>query len=793
MADITIILATRTPPSNPEQKYGAVAVIGPCSQGPFDTPELKRNNSDLATSGYGSGVNGVAYQLARAGGPVIFVRSRSTYPGALWSPGLVKEPSGRAVLYVYGRVKLAGADANGDIVWQAKALGVSIQVQSGGALAASVNGKAILLTIPTATPASDVATFWNGVNPGAVAAKELANISAEGTGASDAGTTLAATSFDDGTLAYTGVDAGYTVRQKQNGNNTALGSSYLVKALTIDLATDADGTATSTANAVIAQISTGAVGKFTVAAVGPGTGLAGVHGSLEAIPFGSSGAITAAGTPYDSANLVVEVLGAGTVGSTAPIIRWAVDNIRREDARVFGRGNGAIALIARRANLSVKIVQQTGVSKTLGYSFDGRTLQINLGTNGSSIPSTTAAALQAYIVATDRLRAAFLAYLPSGDGTSVMEEADLVRMTGPIQTWSAPILVPSTGVVAIKNGAVDTGMTLTMTGAFDVGDIWAAQLSAPVSSIDDMTSAAAALLASSTIRPAGIYYCSPVSRSQAATAKATIRGALDTRQVWGMLQAAAWAPEDETYSEWRDGIVADWLGFEEELLAVQAGEATYTNAYTGRLQIAGGAVIAAGTAALAPYHQDLGKKRPGPTSGPLPNVVGAWADEIDDTTLFDNRFISLRTDEDAPGSYYFRGSPTMADPNASGRNRLQFTRTDLVCAREAKLQLSLYRNQALDYQTAADSSDGSPVGALTRAAAAEVEGALAAVIQNELLRKKPDGEVSMSPLAPGQKLATVTRLNDYSTDHTIYAEVGAPKRPPAEKAVLTVYDRPAQV
>jgi hypothetical protein len=29
MADITIILATRTPPSNPEQKYGAVAVIGP--------------------------------------------------------------------------------------------------------------------------------------------------------------------------------------------------------------------------------------------------------------------------------------------------------------------------------------------------------------------------------------------------------------------------------------------------------------------------------------------------------------------------------------------------------------------------------------------------------------------------------------------------------------------------------------------------------------------------------------------------------------------------------------------
>ena len=48
-----------------------------------------------------------------------------------------------------------GADANGDIVWQAKTGGVSIMVQTGGALAASVNGKAILLTIPAATPAND--------------------------------------------------------------------------------------------------------------------------------------------------------------------------------------------------------------------------------------------------------------------------------------------------------------------------------------------------------------------------------------------------------------------------------------------------------------------------------------------------------------------------------------------------------------------------------------------------------------------------------------------------------------
>ena len=113
-------------------------------------------------------------------------------------------------------------------------------------------------------------TFWNGADPGAVAAHALADISTEGTGASNAGTTLAISLFDDGTLAYTGVDAGYSVQQKQAGNNTALGASYAGQVLTIDLATDADGTATSTGNAVIAQITAGAVGKFMVAAVGTG-------------------------------------------------------------------------------------------------------------------------------------------------------------------------------------------------------------------------------------------------------------------------------------------------------------------------------------------------------------------------------------------------------------------------------------------------------------------------------------------------------------------------------------------
>jgi hypothetical protein len=791
--DIQIILSSRTPPSNPEQNYGMVAVIAPCSQGPFDTPQLMRSNADLATLGWGPAVNRAAYILARAGGPVQVVRSRSTFAGQLWGLGLVKEPGGQAQLFVYGRVMLPGADANGNLTWQALAGGVSLQCQSGMALGVVVNGKAMLFTIPSGTTATAVASFWStDTSPSTVQARALATITAEGTGASNAGTTLATASFDDGTIVYTGVDTGYSERQKQLGNGTSLTSSYTGQVLTINLATNTVGTATSTAQAVVGNIAAGALGKFTAIYLGTGLGLAGVQAAPSTIPFGDSGAVTVSGTPYDYANIVVQCLSGGTVGGApAPVIQWAIDAYRKEDGRTFGRGNGALALIARRGGLKAQLVQQTGTSKGLYAQFDGVTLSIYLGTDGSNNPGSTAVAVQAYLYGNARFRAAFLAYIPSGDGSAVMEPADLVAMTGPSQTWSAPILVPSSGIVALKNSAVDTGLTLTFSGLLDKGDVWAGQCNAPVSSVDDMTSAANALLASATIRPAGVSYGSPISRSQGATVSGTVRGALNTRQVWGLAQGVAWDPEQGTEAAWRDGLVADWLGFVEELMGVCGGEVTMVSAYTGRAQICGTDVVAAGTAALAPYHQDLGKVRPGPTSGSLANVLGVWHDEILDTTLADNRFIATRSDEDAPGQIYFRSSPTMADPSSAGRNRLQFTRTDLVCAREAKLQLRIYRNQALDYQTAAG-SDGTPAGALTKASGADVEGALNAVLYKELTRVKADGESSMSPLAPGQKLAVVTRNNDYSTDHTIYAEVGAPKRPPAEKAVLKVYDRPAQ-
>ena len=54
------------------------------------------------------------------------------------------------------RSKLAGADANGDILFQALQANATLTVQTGMSLTATTNGVAVVLTVPAATAANDV-------------------------------------------------------------------------------------------------------------------------------------------------------------------------------------------------------------------------------------------------------------------------------------------------------------------------------------------------------------------------------------------------------------------------------------------------------------------------------------------------------------------------------------------------------------------------------------------------------------------------------------------------------------
>ena len=171
-----------------------------------------------------------------------------------------------------------------------------------------------------------------------------------------------------------------------------------------------------------------------------------------------------------------------------------------------------------------------------------------------------------------------------------------------------------------------------------------------------MTSAANALLASSQSDRPPSTTALPLTRSQAATAQATVRGA-STRARSGGCPGGCVGPGDAD-----QGGVACRRG---RGLAGLCGGAAAPGDRRGDLhqRLPPGGFRCRRRAdrsrhrITAPYHQDSGKKRPGPTRA-LPNVIGAWADEIDDTTLFDNRMISVRSDEDAPGSVLLGGSPS---------------------------------------------------------------------------------------------------------------------------------------
>jgi len=315
---------------NPQSYHARGIVIGYSSRLTRNQLYVMRGQQDLPNAGNGEGIEQVAEIGAQAGFPVGFI----PVDGTGQTPGNPdKTPASGAVAFkVLGKIKLPGADANGDIIFSALVDGATLTVQSGGALAATTNGAAVVFTIPAGTAANDVETWWNGVSAEAVAARAVFSISTEGTGASNAGTTLATTNSNLGNLSFSAPDEGYEVRVVVSGNNTALSASYGGtgnKQLTINLATDADGTPTSTATAVKtvadAALPLPATGRISIAIVGAGGGLAGSQASFYPLVYGSSAALAVSGTSHDQFTIGIRFLTGGAVGSTGIAYEWTAD------------------------------------------------------------------------------------------------------------------------------------------------------------------------------------------------------------------------------------------------------------------------------------------------------------------------------------------------------------------------------------------------------------------------------------------------------------------------------------
>lgn len=654
---------------NPQSYHALGIIFGYSALGTRGQRYVLRGPDQLAQFGNGEGVELAAALLRANGGPVDFVPVEGT-PQTPDDPD--KTPaSGAVAKTVYGSIKLPGADANGDLLFQALANGATLTVQTGMSLTATTNGSAVVLTVPAATAANDVETWWNGVSPAAVAARAVFDIYVEGTGASNAGTTLALTNSNLGNLTFSAPDEGYEVRIVVSGNNTALSASYGGtgnKQLTINLATDADGTPTSTAAAVKttadAALPVPAAGRISITS--GGTGLAGRLPSFYALVFGSSSALSVSGTSPDDLYIGIRFLKAGTVGDTGIAYEWTADNW---------------------------------------------------------------------------------------------------------VTKSSPQQLPVSGIVStLADSTLDTGLTLTFTGTFEVGDEWAFFCPKPVVAFADIQTAIEGVIALSGIKRGFIATPTALQKTQIQIIDGLLQTALN-RLWWRFYCPMRDLNDGETKAQYEAALANDLLGFYsyKGISRATAGSFSHISSYTGRKYTRLAIFTYLPRRCGLALHQDPMQK----DLGPLPFIryavdangvvtdAGISYNAYPSGSLPSERLICLRTwDDEGDGFFFVNNSPTLADPSTPHYARVPYVDVIFELARAVQER----GNDAIIGRSFRSiprpESELIPAGALDPEDAATIETELNEAANAILYSVKSDNNTSAGDLEPDEVVVRVKR--DYS-------------------------------
>ena len=303
----------------------SVVKVGVCSAGDINVLTFPATKTDLVGT-YTSGptVEAAALALDYPGhGQVGVCRSAASVAGTAGS--VTKTDPANAVgtpTSLLGEIRLAGADKDGNVLFQALDPDATLTVVVGGALAYAAVGKDITLTVTNATTGTQLAAQALGAAAGIIAQPV-----ALGSGASVCGQTLAKTAFSKGGLTITSKVQG-PVRFKTvlAGTDTALSVSAAANDITINLGTDANGQIDPTKNTgtlVKAQLDAQAGSLVTTGLAGDGTGMVGQQTSFQALVFGSTAAMTISGAPLDAWQVRVKATRAG--GTNTGAFRYSLD------------------------------------------------------------------------------------------------------------------------------------------------------------------------------------------------------------------------------------------------------------------------------------------------------------------------------------------------------------------------------------------------------------------------------------------------------------------------------------
>lgn len=783
------VLLNKAPtPANPQDLSCFPCVVGACSAGPLNDPTKITSLDDLADFGYGPAVEMAAEILKRAGGPVILTRTATTTASTLSS--VLKVPATAPTAgALYGGILLPGADADGEVFATAKQAGLSVVMvdPSGNNVALSGAYADGVVTITLATDGSSVITTTGTLLAAYINASLSTYLSAvaQGTGASLV-TALASTAISNGDVSYLARQDGVTVRHVASGNATSLSVSVATKAVTVNLATDANGTPTSTAAQVAAAVVASSAAKLllTPTASGDGSGKAGVW-SAQTLNFGSSGALSLSGTPVDRFDLVFVPVKAGTVGgTTAPTVKWSLDGGNHFTAPKLIPGTGILVL------------DDTAIESGVTATFTGALAVDDKWYASSTAPVSSISEIGAGVDAAlaDTLnRFGFIA-CPHPVSRSNAGEVDTDLQAALQKRFPAALLSAREETTGERDSDTAEAVALDFQGYTSTRGLvrlcygyashqssytgrryWrplaflAAARRAKIPVHEDLGKVDSGPLAGLGDAYPGKLLVAGADSDGGVLYQARVSGVSVMHQISGNSTLLNVSVDTETL----------------EITVICATDSGGVVTSTADDIVAAVNAVNASAALVTASPQGTGNSLTAAKS--MTRIVDRVIshDEYLSETMHGERFITTRTYDERPGSYYLTQGPTMADPSETGYTLIKDADVMLSIGRIAKDTAFVQINDSLPYIGAAE-SDAVPAGALVAAEAVQVSNDISSPILRFLTRPKSDGKPSASPYEPGEKPCTVRRDYSYASTRQLRMDISARLKGITEVVTISV-------
>lgn len=715
-------------------------VIGCSSAGPYGVTTLLSGPQDLTQFGVGAGVELAAEVGAEAGWPVLFRRVPITTSSVIG--GVVKAPKNIVATSLFGALLMAGATSpNGDVVVTALQAGVQIELANDGAsktLQTTVSGKSIRVRLATdagSAVTTNATQLETELNTNAAA---LVVATKQGTGAG-AAAVLAPTTIANGDVSYLPRQPGVTVTHVVAGAGTVLSVGVVGKTITVNIATNADSEPTSTAAQVVAKLQDTGAAMLLVAPTASGTG-AGLAGKWAAtsISYGSTGAMVLSGPPVDRFDVQVRVLRGGTIGGAGIIsIQWSLD---------AGNSWSSEAIVP---TTGIVVLQDTRLISGITATFTG---VLDAGDLFYAVSTQPEAAL-----------------------ADVLTQVDQACQN---TTYKFGMVVGHTPLSRSQAGQLDTVLqqykqTRFVTGLFPIRDQNATEIESDwrtavqldfqgfVSQIGLVRLVAGWFEHSSsyTLRQYHRPWVYAVAARRAAisvhescgyTGRGPVPAVGNAPPGYVQLNGAD-ANGGVFYRALVPGVSVQHVAASgnNKPLAVLGGPVITVILGTdgGGLVNSTAAQVAAAVNAVAPFlvtatATGTGASVAGTQAQPV-QIVGnpISHDERLQQGLDSARFITSRTYDESPGSYWITASPTMADSSEGGYTTMQTSDVMLSVGRVAKAAAFPYIEDTPATIPFAE-SDVVPKGAIELTAGADIEVNIGGQVEAFLFRPKKDGRAS---------------------------------------------------